>query len=156
MSCLLEHAARVLDHQPSRSMAADALHGRVTRETGIDMSCGRFLDMLRAATDRFAVIPPDPVLGTIAEWDTRQRSLYETAMEAAGITQPLVILAARRTEGDPLYPDERAPAGAVDVLLEVQDALAGLLQSADPGDLFHGAVTAAMDELHTVRRVLRF
>jgi hypothetical protein len=76
-------------------------------------------------------------------------------MEAAGITQPLIILAARRTDGDPLDPGEHAPAGAADVLLDVQDALASLLQSADPGEPFHGAVTAAMDELHTVRRVLR-
>lgn len=154
MRSLLEHAARVLDHHPTRSMAADALYRRSTRESGIDASYTRFLDNLREASDRFAVIPPDPVLAAIADWDIRQRSRYEAALESAGINQPLVILTERRCDNDPLDGVMAPTDGVADVLHEVQDTLSYLLRSCDPEEPLHGALAAAVDELNTARRVI--
>ena len=160
MNSLLEQAARVLEHQPTRSMDAAALHRRAMRETGLDIPFNRFMDALRGMPDHFAVIPPDPVVGAAAAWDPRQRCLYEAAMEAAGMTQPLIVLAGRMVHGDdsdhsPTAPDAAGPATAADVFGDVHDALTHLLHAADPDDPFHTAVTCALEELHAARRVLR-
>lgn len=160
MNSLLEQAARVLEHQPTRSMDAAALHRRAVRETGLDMPFNRFMDALQGTPDHFAVIPPDPVVGAAAAWDPRQRCLYEAAMEAAGMTQPLIVLAGRRVHADescrsPAPPDPSRPATAADVFGDVHDALTHLLHAADPDDPFHTAVTCALEELHAARRVLR-
>lgn len=161
MNSLLEQAARVLEHQPTRSMEAAALHRRAVRETGLDIPFNRFMDALRATPDHFAVIPPDPVVGAAAAWDPRQRCLYEAAMEAAGMTQPLIVLAERRVHEDDIDRsraagrDASGPATAADVFGDVHDALTHLLHAADPDDPFHTAVTCALEELHAARRVLR-
>ncbi|HEX2166007.1 MAG TPA: hypothetical protein VHG09_02105 [Longimicrobiales bacterium] len=159
MNTVLEHAARVLDHQPTRSMHAEPLHRRAVRETGVSMPYPRFMDALAALPDHFAVIPPDPVVGETAGWDPRQRSLYEAAMEAAGMTQPLIVLAERRVDpgNDRLLPPSGvspAPATAADVFGDVHDALTHLLHAADPDEPLYAAVTGALEELHAARRVL--
>ena len=158
MNSLLEQAARVLEHQPTRSMEAAALHRRAARETGFDMPFNRFMDALRSTPDHFAVIPPDPVVGAAAAWDPRQRFLYEAAMEAAGMTHPLIVLAERRVveyEFDHSPAGASTPATAADVFGDAHDALTHLLHAADPDDPFHAAVACALEELHAARRVLR-
>ncbi|HSK18438.1 MAG TPA: hypothetical protein VK912_04820 [Longimicrobiales bacterium] len=161
MNSLLEQAARVLEHQPTRSMEANALYRRAARETGLDMPFNRFMDALRGTPDHFAVIPPDPVVGAAAAWDPRQRCLYEAAMEAAGMTQPLIVLAERRVRRDELDhspaagPDTSRPATAADVFGDAHAALTQLLHASDPDDPFHAAVACALEELHAARRVLR-
>ena len=161
MNSLLEQAARVLEHQPTRSMEAAALHRRAVRETGLDVPFNRFVDALRDRPNHFTVVPPDPVVGAAAAWDPRQRCLYEAAMEAAGMTQPLIVLAERRVQGDEIdgctmvAADTAAPAAAADVFGDAHAALTHLLHSADPEDPFHSAVTRALEELHAARRVLR-
>lgn len=155
MNSVLEHAARVLDHQPTRSMEAATLHRRTVRETGVPVPFPAFMKALGDQCNHFAVIPPDPVVGSAAAWDSRQRSLYEAAMEAAGLTQPLIVLAERRVPAE--EPAEDAPTRAVtaaDVFGDVHDALTHLLHAADPDDPLHEAVTAAMEELHATRRLL--
>ena len=160
MNVLLEHAARVLDHQPTRSMHAGPLHRRAAREAGVEMPFPRFMEALRDRPDHFAVIPPDPVVGAAAAWDPRQRSLYEAAMEAAGMTQPLIVLAERCV--DPALEDVSAPtmpthggaAAATDVFADVHDALTHLLHAADPDEPLYTAVTGAMEDLHAARRML--
>lgn len=162
MNVLLEHAARVLDHQPTRSMHAIPLHRRAVRETGVDIPFPRFMEAVSDQPDHFAVIPPDPVVGAAAAWDPRQRSLYEAAMEAAGMTQPLIVLAERRVSpaGCSVDPDPCPPAPgdlpdtARDVFADVHDALTHLLHAADPDDPLYTAVTGAMEELHAARRVV--
>lgn len=160
MNVLLEHAARVLDHQPTRSMHAGPLHRRAVREAGVEMPFPRFMEAVCDRPDHFAVIPPDPVVGAAAAWDPRQRSLYEAAMEAAGMTQPLIVLAERcvDTAADGLSRSRNAShegaAAATHIFAEVQDALTHLLHAADPDDLLYTAVTSAMEELHAARRML--
>lgn len=151
---VLEHAARVLDHQPTRSMDADTLHRRTVHETGVAVAFPAFMKAVGERTDQFAVIPPDPVVGEAAAWDSRQRSLYEASLEAAGLTQPLIVLAERRVPTD----DSAAPARpttAADVFGDVHDSLTHLLHAADPDDPLYTAVTAALEELHGARRLLR-
>lgn len=163
MNVMLEHAARVLDHQPTRSMHAAPLHRRTMRETGVEMPFPRFMEAVSDQPDHFAVIPPDPVVGAAAAWDPRQRSLYEAAMEAAGMTQPLIVLAERRVSAGCSF-DRDAPAAtggacagrdtATAVFADVHDALTHLLHAADPDDPLYTAVTGAMEELHAARRIL--
>jgi hypothetical protein len=155
MKPLLDHAARVLDHQPTRSMEAEPLYRRAVRESGVDLSFPRFMAAVRERTDRFAVIPPDPILGCAEAWDARQRSLYQAALEAAGRTQPLIVLTERPVDPVDLLEPRAAPGTAADVFGDVHDALTHLLRSVDPDDSLHAAVSAAMDDLHAVQRALR-
>lgn len=155
MNPLLEHAARVLYHQPTRSMEAGPLHRRTLLETGVSMTYPRFMKAVREQTSHFAVIPPDPVIGAADAWDPRQRSLYEAALEAAGMTQPLIVLAERCV--DPAEPEPGAvvgPGTAADVFHDVHDALTHLLHASDPDDTLYSAVAAALEELHAVTRLL--
>lgn len=159
MNSVLEHAARVLDHQPTRSMHAGPLHRRAVQETGVAMPFPCFMEAVTERSDHFAVIPPDPVVGAAAAWDPRQRSLYEAAMEAAGMTQPLIVLAERRVHredhtADPARAASERPATAADVFGDVHESLTHLLHAADPDDPLYAAVTCAMEELHAARRVL--
>jgi hypothetical protein len=164
MNPLLEHAARVLEHQPTRCMQARLLHRRTIRENGVDVSFLRFMEAVGRRPDHFAVIPPDPVVGAAAAWDPRHRCLYEAAMEAAGMTQPLIVLAERRVPSDEAAgagPDpDAAPAGRIgpatvaDVFGDVHEALTHLLHAAEPDDGLHTAVTGALEELHAAQRLL--
>ncbi|HEX6308852.1 MAG TPA: hypothetical protein VFZ69_11730 [Longimicrobiales bacterium] len=151
MNPFLEHAARVLEHQPTRSMEAEPLYRRAARESGISLPFPRFMEAIRERTEQFAVIAADPVLGAAADWNPRQRSLYQAALDAAGLTQPLVVLT------EPLHePVERPPGadGVADVLADVHAALTHLLRSSDPDDPLHVAAVCGMDELIAVRRAL--
>lgn len=153
MNSVLEHAARVLDHQPTRSMAAESLYRRTIRESGCYMPFPRFMDAVRERSDHFAVIPPDPVIGAADAWDPRQRSLYEAALEAAGMMQPLIVLAERLTDVTDAH-ELRSPA-TFDVFRDAHDSLTHLLHASDPDDTLYSAVTAAMEELHAARRMLK-
>lgn len=155
MKPLLEHAARVLDHQPTRSMEAEPLHRRAVRESGIDLPFPRFMEAVRERSDQFAVIVPDPVMRAAADWNPRHRSLYQAALDAAGLTQPLIVLTERLH--DPTEPDGEPPVGAAtaaDVFTDMHEALTHLLRSSDPDDPLHAAVTGAMDELLELRAAL--
>jgi hypothetical protein len=161
MNPFLEHAARLLDHQPTRSMEAGSLHLRAVRETGHELPFRTFMEAVRQRSDHFAIVPPDPVAGTTDGWDPRQRSLYEAAMEAAGMKEPLIVLTERLVSGEE---DDRAgraspvnvagPPTPADVLGDVHDALTHLLHAADPDDPLYEAVTGAFEELHAARRAL--
>lgn len=167
MNPLIEQAVRVLDHQPTRSMEAQPLYRRAVRETGVAMSYARFLEAVERHSDHFTVIPPDPVVGAAGAWDPRQRTLYEAALEAAGMTQPLIVLAERCVEREDGLTRGAAMAGgedvrpapetgtADDVLRDAHQALRHLLHTSDPEDQLHCAVRGAMEELHAVTRVLR-
>jgi len=155
MNSVLEHAARVLDHQPTRSMEAGSLHRRTVRETGVELGFPAFMTAVRERPDHFAVIPPDPVVGASAAWDSRHRSLYQAAMEAAGLTQPLIVLAGRCMPHDDETGDAAArPITPADVFGDVHDALTHLLHAADPDEALYAAVTRALEELHAARRLL--
>lgn len=152
MNPLLDHVARVLDHQPTRSMEAEPLYRRAVRETGVALPFPRFMAAVREHADQFAVLSPDPVIGAASAWDARQRCLYEAALEAAGMTQPLIVLT---RVNDPFAGDDaRSSGSSTDVFADVHDALTHLLRSADPEDTLYPAVAAAMEELHAVRRAL--
>lgn len=151
MNPLLEHTARILDHQPTRSMEAEPLYRRAVREAGIDVSFPEFMRAVRERTDCFAVIAPDPMPGATDLWDARHRCLYEAALEAAGLMQPVVVLTLRpHAKRDPDVAAAQDPLAGV--LGEAHEALTHLLRGADPDDPLHSAVMAALDELHAIRR----
>lgn len=155
MHALLEQAARVLDHQPTRSMEAEPLYRKALRECGVDMPFPRFLEAVRSCTDRFAMIEPDPVAAVARSWDARHRSLYRAALEAAGLTRPVIVLAERIAE--PLEPGlgHVANSGtALDVLGDVHEALIHLLRAAGAEEPLCDAVTDAVHELEALRRAL--
>lgn len=153
MNPLLEHAARVLDHQPTRTMEAEPLYRRAVHESGVALPFTRFMAAVRERADEFAILSPDPVVGAAHAWDPRQRCLYEAALGAAGLTQPLIVLTRRMP--DPLMvEDDGSPDSTADVFADIHDALTHLLRSADPGDTLYSAVAAAIEELHAVRRAL--
>lgn len=160
MNTVLEHTARVLDHQPTRSMHAGALHQRVLRETGLAISYGQFIEEVCALADHFTVIAPDPVVGAAAAWDPRQRSLYEAALSAAGMTQPLVVLAERHVphdapdmRGASMSPSEHSPAPG-SVLGDMHESLTHLLHATEPDDPLYAAVARALEELHASQHLL--
>jgi hypothetical protein len=134
-------------------MAAESLYRRTIRESGCDMPYPRFMDAVRERSDHFAVIPPDPVIGAADAWDARQRSLYEAALEAAGMMQPLIVLAERLTDVADAH-ETRSP-GTFDVFRDAHESLTHLLHTSDPDDTLYAAVTAAMEELHAARRMLK-
>jgi hypothetical protein len=155
MDPVLEHAARVLDHLPTRSMEADRLYRQTVRDTGAGLTFRRFMDAMMERTDHFAVIPAAPGIGMTEGWDLHQRSQYAAAMEAAGMTQPLIVLAVPPADPAGEHADGApSPAATFDVFRDAHDALTHLLHSADPADPLHSAVRGAMEELHTARRLL--
>lgn len=153
MNPLLEHAARVLDHQPTRSMEAEPLYRRAIRESGETLPFPRFMAAVRERTDQFAVLAPDPVVRVAGAWDPRQRCLYEAALDAAGLTQPLIVLT-RRSSDAAIDDEPESDAASCDVLAEVHESLTHLLRAADPDDTLYPAVVAAIEELHAMRRAL--
>lgn len=153
MNPLLDQAARVLDHQPTRSMEAEPLYRKAVRESGHEVPYARFIEALRRQPDRFAVIEPDPVCGLSRSWDARHRSLYRAALEAAGLARPIVLLAERLR--DPLDAGEAEcdDAGPAAVLGDIHESLTHLLHTADDESLYD-AVASAVEELQVLKRVL--
>jgi len=151
MNPVLDQAARVLDHQPTRSMDAEQLYRRVTRETGVSLPFDGFMKAVRERPGRFAVIAADPGIGTARAWDARQRSLYQAALEAAGLLNPLIVLTERRAT-EPAPGD--APVTPDDIIAEAQDSLVHLLHSADVDSPLRTTFTRAMDDLLRLRRAL--
>jgi hypothetical protein len=167
---LTDHAARVLERMPSRTLDARALYDRVSRDTGIRCGLGPFLDALRSSTHRFALLPAPPPLVDVAGWTESERRRYASALPAAGQTQPLVTLCEPAPVGDALTSATRAgdsllrapPAAGTlppatraeaaeqtlaDELPDVHRSLAELLRGAghDPG--LHAAIGEAMSAL---------
>lgn len=106
---LIDHAARVLEHAPGRSMAADALYARISAEAGLDVGVKRLLECVRGDVDRFVVLPPSARVPDDPAWSTQDRSAYVEALVAAGLSAaPVVVLAERPAAG----PDAAPPAGA--------------------------------------------
>lgn len=153
MNTLLEQAARVLEHQPTRTMDAEQVYRRAVRETGIEMSFTGFLAALRQDRERFAVVEPDPVAALAAEWEPRHRTLYRAALDAAGVTRPVVVLAERLEEPPEPGREPQAAATAADVLGDVQASLTHLLRTTDTEDTLYDALVAAVEEMHAVRRL---
>jgi hypothetical protein len=160
MNALLEQAARVLDHQPARSMHAEPLYRKAVRECGVEIPFSAFMEALTRHAGTFTVIRPDPVAGLTEGWDARHRSQYRAALEAAGLAEPLVVLTTPgRDPGDAggAAADgaaATAAAGAEAVLGDVHDALTHLLHAADAGDPLYQAVAGAVEELQVLRRVI--
>jgi hypothetical protein len=155
MHALLEQAARVLDHQPTRSMEAEPLYRKALHECGAHMPFPRFVEAARSCPDRFAVIEPDPVAAVARAWDPRHRSLYRAALEAAGLARPVIVLAERMADPPEPGDDVRTGTGtAMDVLGEGYDALIHLLRAAAVEEPLHDAVTDAVHELDALRRAL--
>ncbi|CAN5792702.1 hypothetical protein BH23GEM9_BH23GEM9_27510 [soil metagenome] len=161
---LIEHTVRLLKHAPTRSMPADALYERIRTEAGLDVGMSGLLDTVRGCPDRFAVLLAPFAVADQAGWHDGERSEYERALAAAGMSAPTVTLAERLCETDPAL-SRASPAdcglgdrpagddGAIDVFGAVHGALAELLHMALDDDM-RAAVTGALTEMEAARRVL--
>jgi hypothetical protein len=160
---LIEHAARVLQCSPTRSMAADVLYERIRTETGLDVGVSSFMDAIRAQAERFTVLPP-LALGDGPVWRERERTAYERALAAAGMAAPTIMLAERlKQQGPETATRERhattprdAPPGRdvrSAVLGEAHGTLAELLRAAEDDEL-RSALASALAELEAARRAL--
>src|SRR5690606_13005848 len=118
-----------------RSMEAESLYRRAAREAGSTLSYARFIEALQSRADDFTVIPADPVTDMTEGWDLRHRTMYQAALDSAGLSQPLIVL---REQYVPMSPQNEPV--VPDVLHDVQDALMHLLLSADPDDGLYRAV----------------
>jgi hypothetical protein len=96
---LIEHAGRVLERTTGRSLAADALYEKVSREAGLNVGMAYLLTCVRAAADRFIILPAAASLDDESGWVANERSLYATALAEAGMSSsPTIMLAERPIE----------------------------------------------------------
>jgi len=151
---LVEHAARLLEAEPTRSLRAETLYRRMAFGPDWTMSLGRFLDSLRKRTDRFVVVTPESLLEDAVAWSWEERTDYSQALTDAGDGEPIVTLAIRQPD---LLRYPSAPDGVVDngLLGDIQDALAHMLELSDDGDSgLRAAVACAVEELQAVASML--
>jgi hypothetical protein len=134
---LIEHAARVLERADGRSMPADRLYRRISRETGFAVGMAGLLDCLRGAADRFVLLPPPASLLDDAASTHAERSVYTDALAAAGISAaPTIMLAERVADPAPTRPVAPQPgpiagdATSAALLTELHAALTELLRAA--------------------------
>jgi hypothetical protein len=167
---VLDHAACLLEREPTRCLTARALHDRATRDTGSVLPFDRFLAILAQQPDRFTVIAPPPAFAGLSAYDTEFiRTGFGTdgcdqALAASGTIDPLIALN-EHDDGiplrvdlelriDPALPDGSSGSPADDVLATVHEALARVLRhSGDAGLL--DAAGAGLQELHAMRQELR-
>jgi hypothetical protein len=144
---LIEHAARVLERTPCRTLSARSLYDRVSRETGGRGGLGQFLDALRSCPDRFAVIPAASGLVDAAGWTERERRRYADVLPGSVSAQPLVTLC----EPPPAAYDAVPPADSHHAqgaeLLDVHRSVAELLRSAGDDPALRTSVAAAVAAL---------
>jgi hypothetical protein len=147
---LLEHAAHVLENEPTRCMQTESLYDRTRRETGASISMVRFVAALEERSDRFLVLRTATLLDTTG-WNAAEVSTYRHALASVGAAATFIALAERP-------PDEAAtPAGdgAGSILADVHEGVAAVLRVAPPGGPLHTAAAAAVQEMDLLRRYLR-
>jgi hypothetical protein len=169
-SGLVEHAARILAHTPTRCLSAAALHERACRETGQHVPYSRFLAALPPR--QFTVLEGIVGSAEAACWRVAERTAYAAVLGESG--EPLIMLAAGAAEvhggtglpaqleaacARPQRGSRRRPVSLPqpslpDLISEAQDTLADLLRSS-PEPSLRQAVGAAASELDALRRTLR-
>jgi hypothetical protein len=96
---LIEHVGRLLERTTGRSLAADALYEKVSREAGLNVGMAYLLACVRAAADRFIVLPAAASLDDESGWVASERILYANALAEAGMSSsPTIMLAERPVE----------------------------------------------------------
>jgi hypothetical protein len=91
---LTEHAARVLQGTPGRTMDAGTLYQRVSQGTGLPCGISLFLDRLAARPDRFCVLREPGALGDAAVWTEGERAAYARLLRGPSARDlPIVTLA---------------------------------------------------------------
>jgi hypothetical protein len=167
---LIDHAARLLRHVPTRCMDADTLYRRTRGDLGLRVSFADFLHSLHARPDRFAVLPSHLTLGDQRAWAGEELSAYEAALAQAGLpASPTVTLAERRPDAraagavsaaaasiadgeGPAATDPRRP--REQLLGDVHTGLAELLHAGGDDQPLRLAISAALAELEAARHAL--
>jgi hypothetical protein len=112
---LIEHASRVLERTTGRSLAADALYEKVSREAGLNVGMAYLLTCVRAAADRFIILPAAASLDDESGWVANERALYATALAEAGMSSSPTIMLAERPVEDHLEEPRRPTAQRADL-----------------------------------------
>jgi hypothetical protein len=140
---IVDHAARLLDVQPTRTLSARTLHRRVAAALGGVIGYAEFLHALRSRPDRFAVSADRPPL--LEAWAESELARYHDALDGSGLaigaavslTEPTAGTGGIAKPGDPLLDTLRDARAAVADLIRGSvgeepdawgDALVGLEQ----------------------------
>jgi hypothetical protein len=163
---LIEHASRVLERTTGRTLAADALYERVSREAGLNVGLACLLTCVRGAADRFIILPAAAPLDDDSGWIANERSLYATAMAEAGLSSAPTIMLAERPIDHSLAEQRRPtvqPAGWDDgatidtthagLLSDLHGALSDLLRSADEDQELQRMVSSSLASLEAYRQM---
>jgi hypothetical protein len=132
-------------------MPADRLCERITAETGLGIGVPLFVETLRARPERFAVMMPPFSVREQSGWRTAERTAYERALADAGLSAPVVTLAAALTQDTEALPAPGAPPGS---LADVHAAVAELIEQNGADEEFVEALATAVAQLEAVRLVL--
>jgi hypothetical protein len=163
---IIEHAGRVLERTTGRSLAADALYEKVSREAGLNVGVAYLLTCVRAAADRFIILPAAASLDDESGWVANERALYATALAEAGMSSsPTVMLAERPIEDPPEEPrrpmvqwaDRDGGATAdmdhADLLSDLHDALSDLLRGAGEDQELQRLVSSSLAGIEAYRQL---
>jgi hypothetical protein len=148
---LLDHAIRLLEHEPTRCMTGDALYQRTRQDTGMRLSLGGFLATLEQRPDRFAVVRAGPARADAVGWHAEELSVYRAALARAGLSDCFVTLAERPADsGFSVQPGPHAAAGSF--LADVHGSITHVLSASHANDDLRSAAVDAVYELERLRR----
>jgi hypothetical protein len=162
---IIEHAGRVLERTTGRSLAADALYEKVSREAGLNVGMAYLLTCVRAAADRFIILPAAASLDDDSGWVANERALYATALAEAGMSSsPTIMLAERpvenRSEEPRRHTAQRADGdGAtadfahVGLLSDLHGALSDLLRGAGEDQELQRMVSTSLAGIEAYRQL---
>jgi hypothetical protein len=163
---LIEHASRVLERTTGRSLAADALYERVSREAGLNVGMAHLLTCVRGAADRFIILPAAASLDDDSGWVANERSLYAMALAEAGLSSSPTIMLAERPADDGLEEPRRPTVQRADwdggatvdaahagLLSDLHGALSDLLKSAGEDQELQRMVSSSLASLEVYRQL---
>jgi hypothetical protein len=163
---LIEHASRVLERTTGRSLAADALYEKVSREAGLNVGMAYLLTCVRAAADRFIILPAAASLDDEAGWVADERALYATALAEAGMSSSPTIMLAERPVEDHLVEPRRPTAQRADwdgcatadcdharLLSDLHGALSDLLRGAGEDPELQRMISSSLAGIEAYRQL---
>jgi hypothetical protein len=151
----VDHAVRVLRATPGHTLAADRLHERVVRETGLGISLPTFIVRLRSLPARFLVLPPQLPVADAGGWNAAERLAYAAAFSAVGVRTVPIVTLSDGTDAEPLPPaplhcTPRPDPGLAEVHRSVREVLRATGSDAGVTESL-GAAVADLDAASAVR-----